>query len=173
VPRLVAHSVSSSSTSKYTLVVSQKMRSTSARKRSAVRKKISRSMASMWGIEEIQRKVQVVQRQRGGLRKVGSLRHPVLIAGQLGQGLGQAVRHHREERQFMGRTTGSTRLQVPQDLANAQFLPQRPGHVDDTQRLGPLNVEGLSGWADLWRDVDAALTYATDALGEAQKHFAI
>ena len=99
----------------------------------------------MWVIEEIQREVQVVQRQRGGLREVGPLSPPVLIAGQFGQRLGEAVRHHREERQLMGRTTGATRLQAPQDLANAQLLPQRPGHVDDPQRPSPLDVEGLAG----------------------------
>ena len=67
----------------------------------------------------------------------------------------------------MGRTTRSSRLQAPQDLANAQFLPQRPGHVDDPCEAGPTNVDSPPGWAHLWRDVDAALTYATDALGEA------
>jgi hypothetical protein len=75
------------------------------------------------GVEEIQREVQVVQCQRGGLWEVGPLRPPGLIAGQFGQGLGQAVRHHREERQCMGRTTRSPRLQAPQDLAKAQCLP--------------------------------------------------
>src|SRR5262244_3766751 len=73
----------------------------------------------------------------------------------------------------MGRTTRSPRLQAPQDLANAQFLPQRPGHMDDTQRPSPLDVDGLAGGAYLWRDVDAALTHTTDALGEAQQCFAI
>src|SRR5215468_2592902 len=60
----------------------------------------------------------------------------------------------------MGRPPGATRLQAPQDLANAQFLPQRSGHMDDTQRPSPL-------------DVEAALTHPTDALGEAQQRFAI
>src|SRR5215468_6234301 len=124
-------------------------------------------------VEEIQREVQVVQRQRRGLWEVGSLREPVLIARQLGQGLGEAVRYHREERQLMGRTTGAARLQAPQDLANAQFLPQRPCHMDDPQRPSPLDVDGLAGGADLWRDVDAALTHTIDAPGEAQKRFTI
>lgn len=83
------------------------------------------------GVEKIEREVQVVQCQRGGLWEVGPLSQPVLLAGQFGEGLGQAVRHHREERQLMRRTTRSSRLQAPQDLANAQFLPQRPSHVDD------------------------------------------
>src|SRR5215831_6300345 len=73
----------------------------------------------------------------------------------------------------MGRPPGATRLQAPQDLANAQFLPQRSGHMDDTQRPSPLDVDGLTGGAHLWRDVEAALTHPTDALGEAQQRFAI
>jgi hypothetical protein len=97
------------------------------------------------GVEEIQRKVQVVQRQCRGFREVDPLRPPVLIARPLGEGLGEAVRHHREERQLMGRTPRSPRLQAPQDLANAQFLPQRSGHVDDSYRSSPLNVDSLAG----------------------------
>jgi hypothetical protein len=73
----------------------------------------------------------------------------------------------------MGRTPRSPRLQAPQDLSNAQFLPQRSGHVDDTQWPSPLNVESLAGWAHLWRNVEAALTHTTDALGEAQQRVAI
>ena len=45
--------------------------------------------------------------------------------------------------------------------------------MDDTQRPSPLDVEGLAGGAHLWRDVEAALTPTTDALGEASKRFAI
>ena len=125
------------------------------------------------GVEEIQRAVQVVQRQRGGLREGGPLCQPVLRAGQFGQGLGEAVRHPRKERQLMGRTPGSTRLQAPQDRANAQCLPQRPGHMDNTQRPRPLDVDSLAGGAHLWRDVNAALTHTTDAPGEAQQRLAI
>ena len=73
----------------------------------------------------------------------------------------------------MGRTTRSPRLQAPQDLANAQFLPQRSGHVDNPQRSSPLDVESLAGGTHLWRDIEAALTHTTDALGEAQQRFAI
>src|SRR5262249_13129632 len=73
----------------------------------------------------------------------------------------------------MGRTTRSPRLQAPQDLANAQFLPQRPGHMDDPQRPSPLDVDGLAGGAHLWRDVEATLTHTTDAPGEAQQRLAI
>src|SRR5215471_92966 len=73
----------------------------------------------------------------------------------------------------MGRTTRSPRLHAPQDLANAQFLPQRSGHVDDSQWPSPLNVDSLAGWADLWRDVEADLTHTTEALGEAQQRVAI
>src|SRR5215831_16415881 len=73
----------------------------------------------------------------------------------------------------MGRTTRATRLQAPQNLANAQFLPQRPGHMDDPQRPSPLDVDGLAGGAHLWRDVEATLTHTTDAPGEAQQRLAI
>src|SRR5262249_20080018 len=65
------------------------------------------------------------------------------------------------------------RLQAPQDLANAQCLPQRPGHVDDPQRPRPLDVDGLARGTHLWRDVEAALTHPTNAPGEAQQRFAI
>src|ERR671930_1349143 len=47
------------------------------------------------------------------------------------------------------------------------------GHVDDPQRPRPLDVDGLAGGAHLWRDIDAALTHTTDALGEAQQRVAI
>jgi hypothetical protein len=45
--------------------------------------------------------------------------------------------------------------------------------MDDTQRPSPLDVDGLTGGAHLWRDVDAALTHTTDTLGEAQQRVAI
>jgi hypothetical protein len=45
--------------------------------------------------------------------------------------------------------------------------------VDDTQRPSPLNVDSLSRWAYLWRDVEATLAHATDALGEAEKRLTI
>src|SRR4029434_6392518 len=73
----------------------------------------------------------------------------------------------------MGRTTRSSRLQAPQDLANAQFLPQCPRHVDDPQRPRPLNVDSLPGWAHLWRDVEATRAHATNARGEAEKRLTI
>src|SRR5215470_104182 len=73
----------------------------------------------------------------------------------------------------MGRTPRAPRLQAPQDLANAQFLPQCSGHMHEPQRPRPLNVDGLAGGAHFWRDVDALLTHAANTLGEAQKRLAI
>jgi hypothetical protein len=45
--------------------------------------------------------------------------------------------------------------------------------MDAPQRPSPLDVDGLAGWAHLWRHVDAPLTHATEALGEADKRLAI
>jgi hypothetical protein len=54
--------------------------------------------------------------------------------GQLGQRLHQAVGHHREQRQLVRGLAPAPPLLAAEDLADAEFFPERPHNVDRPQQ---------------------------------------
>ena len=93
VSRLVSHQGAPSSTSKYTLVVSQKISTSALHDRQCESRASSRSMASMGNRKGNPCASGWVQCECGGLREAGALRHPVRLAGQLALWLGCWQRH--------------------------------------------------------------------------------
>jgi hypothetical protein len=117
------------------------------------------------GVEEVEREVQLIERQRLGVRQVHPRPQPVVMARQLGERLQEAIGDHREQRQLVGGAPAAPPLVAAEDLADAELLPQRPHDVDGPQRARPLELDLLAQGREFGRGLDAGLAHARDAAG--------
>src|SRR5262245_15415810 len=148
------------------------MRSTSARKRSAVRKKISRSTASRWLSEQSRAKYSCPKVSPSASGR--STRSGTQCSWQANVEKGSQSRLATiVNSASSGGTTTRAALEAAQHLANAQLFPQGPGDVDHAQGAGPLEVDRLARWRDLSGPFEAAVADPADTAGQPEQGRAI
>ncbi len=124
-------------------------------------------------VEEVQGEVALFERERFGLRQVDARGQPVLVTGELGQRLHQAVGDHREQRQLVRGPPLAPPLRAAEDLADAACFPARAYNVDGPQRAGPFQLDLLTRGGELRRRRDAVVADARDTALQAEQRLAL
>ena len=119
--------------------------------------------------QEVQRPIEVVQREGLGLRPIHLVGQPPLIAGQLGGGTGQPVRRHGEQGGFMRGLAAVLLHLLAQEWPDPKRFPQGVGRIKDAIGIDLLDViDAHIRWELPGRQIDTIIVrYAQDALGEA------